>query len=118
MEEAIKLVFKIGCFLVAGYLTYFQFKLYTTNEDSSSVSYRTFNAEHQDTYPSYTVCIQSAYGDIFKKDNFLGVDGYSSSLIYNQILLGKCCKNKTLVEIGAALEFDEILVESKNIRSM
>ena len=96
MEGAIKLVFKIGCFFVAGYLTYFQFKLYKTNEDSSSVSYRIFNAEHQDTYPSYTVCIQSVYGDIFKKDNFLGIDGFPSSLIYNQILLGECCEKQNV----------------------
>jgi hypothetical protein len=49
------------------------------------------------------------YGDIFKKDNFLGIDGYPNSFVYNHILLGKCCKNKTLVEIGASLDFEEIL---------
>ena len=110
-HKQITILFQIGCFVIAGYMVNHQFQLYVNNEDSSSVSYRKFNAEPQDTYPTYTVCISSVYGDIFKGDDFLGISSISplpSSVVYNLILLGKCCNSEALLEKGRQLQQEEL----------
>ena len=64
-----------------------------------------------DVYPTYTICIKSLYGDIFRADDYLGIPGkaYRNSLVYNHILLGKCCKNTTITEFASNISYDEAL---------
>ena len=39
------------------------------NDDMASISYRTFNKEEQDEYPSFSICLYSPHGDIFKQSH-------------------------------------------------
>ena len=105
----VKLVFQIGCIILAGILGLEQFNQYSKNLDSTSVSYRKFNQAPVDAYPTYTVCIKSFFGDIFQKDKFLGLEGYPNSLVYNYVLRGICCNNQSIVEKAAPIDFDSKL---------
>ena len=109
VNDGIKLAFQIGCFMLAGYMAYQQFQLYVSNNDTSSVSYRKFNSGPQDLYPTFTVCLHSYHGGIFRTDQFLDMDEHANSIVYNHVLLGKCCKNQTIIAKAAALNFDEML---------
>ena len=55
------------------YMTYQQILEYQKNEDSTSVSYRGFNQDQRDLYPSYSICIHSTKGAILNgKSSQLG----------------------------------------------
>ena len=67
--------FQLGCFAITLYMIYKQFKLFVDNEDSSSISYRKFNDEDTDLYPTFSFCFD--YGldsKIFKERHFLAFD--------------------------------------------
>ena len=42
-------------------MVYQQFRLYLSNEDSSSVSYREFNLQEKDLYPTFSICLHEYY---------------------------------------------------------
>ena len=111
LNDGLNVLFKVGCFVLAGYMAYHQFELYTKNEDSSSLSYHNFNHDPSDLYPTYSVCINSHHGSIFKHGNFLGVDSslYSNRLVYNHVLLGKCCENAEIMRKAHTFDFDDVL---------
>ena len=51
-----------------------QFKYYFDNEDVASISYREFNVEVKDQYPTFTICLLGRLnGDIFKNNSFYGL---------------------------------------------
>ena len=110
-KKVFKLLFHLACFVLAGIMGWEQLNSYLRNEDSTSMSYRKFNDDFHDVYPTYTICIKSLYGDIFRTDDFLGIPGsaYRNSLVYNHILLGKCCKNTTIIEFASNISYDEAL---------
>jgi hypothetical protein len=83
-------VFQFVCIIFVVYMIYGQFMEYLENEDSSSVSFRKFNQDQRDVYPTYSICMHSAKGAILKvqpknleKETHLGID------IYHNILIGK-----------------------------
>ena len=57
------------CFCMAWYMTYLQFNYYLSNGDLVAISYRKFNAEEKDEYPTITVCLWGATGAISNKIN-------------------------------------------------
>ena len=70
-------------------MIYRQTEIFIGNEDSSSVSYRIFNDEARDLYPTFSVCFQSSpAAEIFKDKYFLGIDGVSDREFYSKYLLG------------------------------
>ena len=78
-------------------MVYQQFKLYIHNEDSSSLSYRAFNHEEKDLYPTFSICLHSNEGGIFKPK--YAKNGYESIMTlgkYHEILLGYEYINKEL----------------------
>ena len=111
VRKVFKLLFHLACFILAGIMGWEQLNSYLRNEDSTSMSYRKFNEDFLDVYPTYSICIKSLYGDIFRSDDFLGIPGkaYRNSLVYNHILLGKCCKNTTITEFASNISYDEAL---------
>ena len=54
------------CMCSTSYMTYLQFKYYLNNEDMASISYRIFNNEEQDEYPTFSICFG---GDIFNESH-------------------------------------------------
>ena len=64
LEVTIKL-FQAGCFVLAGYMTFLQFQNFRNNNDLSMVSFRKFNAEPHDLYPTFSICIKGKRGQIF-----------------------------------------------------
>ena len=84
----ILIYFVVFCFgLLFGYR---QYQRYMNNHDISSISYRRFNSESKDAYPSYSICLYSSFGMIFKQDkNILGLKGWKDGSLYRKILLGE-----------------------------
>ena len=111
LGQCVRVLFQAACFILAAYLAYQQLQQYTLNEDSSILGFRQFNKGPEDLYPAYTVCINSYdRGSIFRNDeNFLNIEHYPSRLIYNQILQGKCCNDKTIVAKALAMDYEDVL---------
>ena len=85
----LKKSFQITCIWLVLFMVYQQFKLYMNNEDSSSVSYRAFNQEEKDLYPSFSICLHSDKGGILKpRYSKNPYEAYSDIDKYHQILLG------------------------------
>ena len=66
-------IFQLTCFVLAVYMSYLQFSRYMANGDVSVVSFRKFNNEIQDTYPSYSLCFKGPNGEIFKEDEIKSI---------------------------------------------
>ena len=66
-------IFQLFCIILVVYMIYQQILEYQKNEDSTSVSYRSFNQDERDLYPSYSICIHSTKGAILNgKSSKLG----------------------------------------------
>ena len=66
-------IFQLFCVILVVYMIYQQIIEYQKNEDSTSVSYRSFNQDERDLYPSYSICIHSTKGAILNgKSSLLG----------------------------------------------
>ena len=111
LEQGFQVLFRVGCFILAGYMAYQQFEQFTLNHDSSILGYRQFNEGREDLYPAYTVCIKSMdRGSIFRNDeNFLNLTEYPSRFVYNQILQGKCCNDKNLIAKALGMDYEDVL---------
>ena len=57
-------IFQMFCIGLVIYMVYQQILEYQKNEDSTSVSYRNFNQDERDLYPSYSICMHSTKGAI------------------------------------------------------
>ena len=70
-------------------MTYLQFKYYLNNDDLASISYRTFNKEEKDEYPTVSICFTGYYGNIFNEshDVFNSINVTRES--YHDYLSGK-----------------------------
>ena len=65
IKDSCHMLFRIVCFTFVGYLCFLQFQEFYANRDSSEVSYRRFNEDQQDLYPTYSICLSDTnYGSI------------------------------------------------------
>ena len=48
--------FQFICFMLAGYMGYLQLKTYRANQDMSITTYKSFQNEAQDIFPTFTIC--------------------------------------------------------------
>ena len=63
---------------------------YLKNEDSSSVSFRKFNGDKRDIYPSFSICMHSVKGATLKKyPEIHGLNGSDGIEIYRNMLKGR-----------------------------
>ena len=101
-------LFQMTCIWLVLFMVYQQFKLYLNNQDSSSVSYRSFNLQEKDLYPTFSICLHSNKGGILKP-NFAKNRQYAYATIdqHHKILLGHDNITKELQNI----EFDEIALD-------
>ena len=65
-KSVLKVFFSLTCFFLAGYMTFLQFQAYFANEDSSVVTYKEFNQDNTNVYPTFTICFQGHRGEIFR----------------------------------------------------
>ena len=63
------------CLCGSCYIGYLQFKQYLKNDDLASISYRKFNNEEKDEYPTISICILGPTGWIFDSSH----DGFKST---------------------------------------
>ena len=79
--------FQLICFVLAGYMVYVQLKTYSANEDLSITTYKNFQNEAEDVFPTVTICAVSAVGKswIISKENM--PDNHSTRS-YSRILDG------------------------------
>ena len=103
-------LFQLSCVALAGYMTYVQFKNYISNEDVSVVSFRKFNSDIDDLYPSFSICMIGSTGEIFKKDEILkiwsGLNNERAARQYQKSLRGK---ERNITNISEA-DFDKITI--------
>ena len=77
----------------ACYMTYLQFKYYLDNEDLASISYRRFNNDENDEYPTFTICFNGiSSGNIFKKSHKIFNSSNISRYSYQRYLRGRLKK--------------------------
>ena len=90
-------------------MTYFQLKIYIANRNTSFITYKKFNTEEKDQYPSFSICLYSSFGLIFNQSkDILGVKGWRGGHIYRKMLLGE---DSILTRyIYRELDFDEVTV--------
>ena len=101
-------VFQTFCICLVGYLTYQQFLEYVKNQDSSSVSYRSFNEEEKDVYPTFSICLYSKDGSILKDDmNYFGIKGKDGVANYHNMLLGL----NDVTEDFMTINFDKSVID-------
>ena len=93
------------CISSAVYMTYLQFKYYLNNEDLASISYRKFNTEEKDEYPTISICLSNYGGHIFKQDH----DVFKSINVTRQsYLLGY--SNDDL-DLFSGIAFDDVVLD-------
>ena len=69
------------CLCMACYMTYLQFSYYLSNGDLASISYRKFNTEEKDEYPTLTICLSNpTTGSILRNETKTAndSDGYDA----------------------------------------
>ena len=86
--KVIILAFKLFLFFVLGYMIVEQVSNYIRNDDVSSMHYKKFTSHREDIYPTFSICIASYRGGLFK--DALGVN---TAEIYVTYLKGKMKEN-------------------------
>ena len=71
MSYAASKFYLILCVSLAVYTVHLQFQSFHENKDTSSVLYKSFTAQEEDEYPTWSVCFQSFFGSggVFGEDN-------------------------------------------------
>ena len=112
MFIAVRRLFEITCFALAGYMIYLQFQSYISNEDASSVLYQHFNARPDDIYPAYSICmIPVTDPKNILKNNVLksGKDSFGNtvegSYLYAEMLWGR--KN---MPQSSLIEYEDVVL--------
>ena len=83
-------LFQSICILLVILMSYQQLLQYLRNEDSSSVSFRKFNSDKRDVYPSFSICMHSVKGATLKKyPDIQGFNGSNGAEIYRKMLKGR-----------------------------
>ena len=77
-----------ACLLSAFYMTYLQFKYYLNNEDMASISYRKFNKEERDEYPSISICLAGYRGKLFTRSQDIFNSTNATREAYQSFLSG------------------------------
>ena len=60
-----KTVCRLVCFLLAAYMVYKQASRHFRNNDASSISFKEFNKNPQDRYPTFTFCLKSRRSEMY-----------------------------------------------------
>ena len=83
-------LFQSMCILLVILMSYHLLLQYLKNEDSSSVSFRKFNGDKRDIYPSFSICMHSVKGATLKKyPEIYGLNGSDGIEIYRKMLKGR-----------------------------
>ena len=102
------------CFGSTLYMVHKQFKSYIANEDSSSVSYRKFNDEATDLYPTFSFCFWfNDEKSMYKDENFLGVEGVSNRVLYSNFLTGSLeeeYQEENISKKFSLISFEDVVV--------
>ena len=80
----------LACICMAAYMTYLQFNYYFNNDDVASISYRHFNEEEKDQYPTITLCLSDMKenGRIFNDTHAVFNSNSVTPLLYEKFLKG------------------------------
>ena len=110
VKKVIVLIVYVSVLTLACILTYFQLRLFLANHSTSSITYRKFNTDKVDLYPSFSICLYSSFGLIFNTSkDILGVKGWRGGLLYRKMLLGE---DSILTRyIYRELDFDTVAID-------
>lgn len=101
------ILFKICLFSVLGFMVIEQLNHYFKNDDVSSLHYKKFYHHKQDTYPTFSVCIASYRGGLFK--DALGVH---KAELYSHHLQGKLNEDPYNI---SSLDYDDVVVDVRKL---
>ena len=101
------ILFKICLFSVLGFMVIEQLSHYFRNDDVSSLHYKKFYHHKQDTYPTFSVCIASYRGGLFKD-----VLGVHKAELYSHHLQGKL--KEDLYNISK-FDYDDVVVDVRKL---
>ena len=87
-------------------MMYLQFKYYLDNEDMASMSYRIFNHEEQDEYPSFSICFVGFRGEIFNQSHDVFTSNNVTRASYREYLRGE---KKDYLAQFTTVEFDDVV---------
>ena len=102
--------FLILCSSLAIYLVVLQLRYYLANEDLISMSYRHFNSEEKDEYPTLTICFNGYQGAIFDGSNDIFNQGNASVGTYQRYINGKPNYNKSSFDYNS-INYDEVALD-------
>ena len=112
IQTAHIILFQFVCIILVVYVIYEQIVEYLKNEDSSSVSFRRFNQDQRDLYPTYSICMHSIKGAIlkaqpkdFENEPQFGMDSY------HKVLIGKKKLQKNFKNINFENNVVDIIPE-------
>ena len=98
-----KLVLSL-CLISTGYMTFVQLRYYIINQDQSSISFRKFNSELHDQYPTFTLCwVHYNY----LKNNHALVEADGVRVSYLDVLQGR----KKVTSDFTMITFDEAVTD-------
>ena len=100
-------IYQCFCIVIVVYMTYKQFLEYQKNEDSSSVSYRNFNQDKRDVYPSFSICLHSTKGSILKRALKIGRYGPNRIEHFHKMLIGREKLDQSFMDT----DFDENAID-------
>ena len=107
LEVCVYRICLLVCLCSTGYMTYLQFKYYLNNDDLASISYRKFNKEEKDEYPTFSICFGDyENGNIFQQSH----DAFTSNNItpksYRDYLSGSV---KDYPDQFNTIKFDDVI---------
>ena len=102
--------FLLLCSAMAIYLVVLQLKNYLANEDLISMSYRRFNSEEKDEYPTLTICFDGYRGAIFDGSDDIFDQGNASAGTYQRYINGRPNYNKSSFDYNS-INYDEVALD-------
>lgn len=112
IKIVIKRCFKLTCFAVAVFVIYKQVCDYLRNEDVSVISYRKYNEDICDKYPTFTICLNPTIDDLLYYSNILYREEKLNEVLkisgpnYYEMLIGTDFKGNGVTNFSL-LEFDD-----------
>ena len=103
--------FSITCYFLAGYYSLLQVLDYMKNEDVSFVTYKKYNDEPDDMYPTFSICLWPDIDDIEYEDNLYQEETIQQNLNmsgadYYGMLIGGSFRGDGLTNFSL-LQFDD-----------
>ena len=98
----------ILCFIFSGWMVKLQLDYFLENDDVASISFRNIEEGVEGQYPTYSICLFSDEGRIFRQDSSSWNYPHITSFNYHEFLRGWEPQTNTNDEELSKLQYDEV----------